>query len=221
MQESEKDLLAKELPKLEKKEDIEKFAEDAVLLGHEDIAQLAREKIAALETKVEEVAPSVESRKENVESLGGSTEVLQEKVADKDAEIAQVKTETAQKIKEVEKTPTEKTEETKIESKDGSNKDLVKNIGEDLLKKFENLDNKIKPWEKISQLDFSELFNITKSAFEKKDLSTLEEIKKINDSFASRYSVNIPEDIKAMLPWYFNNQYKGQPGREWIDKLGR
>ncbi len=137
MQESEKDLLAKELPKLEKKEDIEKFAEDAVLLGHEDIAQLAREKITALEAKAEEVAPSIEAKKDNVESLGGSTEKLQEEVASKDAEIAEVKAETVQKIEEVEKGPIEVNQEVQNENKEIN----------DFKKDFHNIEKPKKPEE--------------------------------------------------------------------------
>ncbi|HPS21760.1 MAG TPA: hypothetical protein PLO44_03075 [Candidatus Paceibacterota bacterium] len=106
-----------------------------------------------------------------------------------------------------------------INKVENNKKTLVKNIGEILLGKYKVLDKNMKDSERLSKLDFSELRNITKTAFEEKDLDTLEEVKKINDSFAVSYSVNLPEDIKAMLPWHVNNQYEGQKGREWLDNL--
>ena len=101
---SEKNLLKNELVNLEKSEEIEKFVEDAELLGHEDIAELGRQKLAEITKKAEEIK-TTESQVAQVNELGGSNEALNEKTKEVDQEIEGVKTEMAEKIGEIENIP--------------------------------------------------------------------------------------------------------------------
>ena len=98
---NEKDLLKQDLGKLEKKEEIEKFVEDAEFLGHEDIAKLGREKIDSLSKKAESVSETSSSQVEQVEKLGGSKDVVDKKTKEIDQKIEEVKEDWAKKINEV------------------------------------------------------------------------------------------------------------------------
>ncbi len=109
--ENEKDLLKKDLENINStdKEGLEKFKEDAEMLGHEDIAALAQEKIAALNTQAEAIVVQPAERIETIQNLGGSSEELIEKVAPVQDEIEKVQVETQEKIEEVqEETPLSK-----------------------------------------------------------------------------------------------------------------
>jgi len=131
---NEKDLLKQDLNKLEKKEEIEKFVEDAEILGHEDIAQLGREKIASLSKKAESVSETSASQDGQVEQLGGSKDVINERTKEVDRKIEEVKEDSVKKINEVQ-----------TENKDSMNNDssvLEKSKQE----KFESLKTKFEKY---------------------------------------------------------------------------
>ena len=100
---NEKDLLKKDLGTLENREDIEKFAEDAEIMGHPDIVNLAKEKLASLQAVAQNIETVTQVQVASVENLGGSEEVLAEKTQEVDAKIEVVKVEATEKIKAVEK----------------------------------------------------------------------------------------------------------------------
>jgi len=112
----EKEMLRQDLSKQEKPEEIEKFIEDAELMGgHEDIIELAKAKLEAVDKKVEQVntpIPLIEQTK--IYEKGGSPEVVQEKVTEVDASL----NENAEKINEVKTEATEKVEEVKIQNQE-------------------------------------------------------------------------------------------------------
>jgi hypothetical protein len=83
----EKELLKQNLDNQEKPEEIKKFIQDAELLGHEDIAELGKQKLAELQLKVMEVSKTSESQISQVDELGGSNEELRKRTEDVDQEI--------------------------------------------------------------------------------------------------------------------------------------
>lgn len=97
----EKDLLKKELGGLEKKEEIEKFAEDAELLGHEDIVELAKQKLLEISKKAESAEQTSESQVSQIGTMEGSVEEVNNRTVEVDKKIKEVKTESEEKIKEV------------------------------------------------------------------------------------------------------------------------
>ena len=113
---SEKDLLKQDLSKQEKPEEIQKFIEDTELMGgHEDIIELAKAKLEAIDKKVEQVntpIPPIDQTK--IEEKGGLQEVAQEKVREVDTSL----NENAEKINEVKTEATEKVEEVKIQNQE-------------------------------------------------------------------------------------------------------
>lgn len=98
---SEKELLKQDLNNQEKPEEIEKFIEDAELLGHEDIAVLGRKKLKEILEKADNIEKTSETQISQVNELGGSNEVLKSKTQEVDEKIEDVKEETQSKIAEV------------------------------------------------------------------------------------------------------------------------
>ncbi len=109
---SEKDLLKQDLAKQEKQEEIRQFIEDTELMGgNEDIVELAKAKLEAINKKVENITPEVEnteSQKTQVDTIGGSENGLQEvttsideKITQKDEEIKNIELEINEKITEI------------------------------------------------------------------------------------------------------------------------
>lgn len=105
---NEKDLLKKDLATLEKQDEIEKFAEDAELMGHPDIANLAKEKLASLQSVAQNIETVTPAQVASVENLGGSGEVLAEKTQEVDKKIEEVKEEAGKEITEIAQNNTEK-----------------------------------------------------------------------------------------------------------------
>lgn len=95
---TEKDFLKKDLGKAETKEEIEKLIDDAETMGHEDIAEMAKEKLAAVLAKAEAVETTSPAQVSQVESMGGSVDEVAKRTEGVDEEIEAVKAETEQKI---------------------------------------------------------------------------------------------------------------------------
>ncbi len=114
---NEKDFLKNDLSKLETAEEVEKLREDAELLGHEDIVELANQKLQEISAKAESIGKTSESQISQVEKLGGSSENLESKTTEIDKKINEVKTEATEKVEEVKNENIEKKE---------INKDLIK-----------------------------------------------------------------------------------------------
>jgi|GEM_PF-4897660 len=96
---SEKNLLKKELATLEKKEDIEKFFEDVeVMGGHDDVVELAKEKIAALGATADVLETTSESQEKQIEELGGSDEQVEALTVKSNDKIETVKVTAEKKI---------------------------------------------------------------------------------------------------------------------------
>ncbi len=113
--ENENDLLKKDLAGLEKKEDIEKFIDDAELLGgNEEVIALAKEKIDALERQAESATVLHDNEKSQVEYLGGSGTELEEKIASTNEAIGTIKTEATDQIKKLENLSEEKSSLEKV-----------------------------------------------------------------------------------------------------------
>jgi hypothetical protein len=123
---SEKDLLQNDLSKLEENKDtagLEQFAEDASLLGYEDVATKARESIQ----KINEASAAIETisaaEATNVENLGGTTQELSVRTGEVD-----------QKIENVKKDATQEIESLKAESEGNqSNESLPQSVSETAL----------------------------------------------------------------------------------------
>jgi hypothetical protein len=94
----EKELLKQDLGNQEKPEEIKKFIEDAEMLGHEDIAELRRQKLAEIESKAQEISTTSESQISQVNELGGSNEELNKKTESVDQEINEIKENTKKEI---------------------------------------------------------------------------------------------------------------------------
>ena len=99
----EKELLKKELSGLETKDELEKFAEDAGLLGHEDVVVLAKQKLEEISKKAESVEQTSESQVSQIGTMGGSIEEVNNRTGEVDKKIEEVKTESEEKINEVQK----------------------------------------------------------------------------------------------------------------------
>jgi len=87
----EKDLLKQDLTKLGKIEEVEKFREDALLLGHEDIVNLANQKILEIQSKASSIEKTSESQVAQVGNMGGSTEEVSNRTAKVDIKIEEIK----------------------------------------------------------------------------------------------------------------------------------
>lgn len=98
---NEKELLKQDLVNQESPKDIEKFIEDAELLGHKDIAELGRKKLQGVLEKADNVNKTSESQVSQVESMGGSQDEVSKRTQEVDQEIEEVKTQTTEKIEEV------------------------------------------------------------------------------------------------------------------------
>lgn len=105
---NEKSLLRNDLENQNTPEEIKKFVEDAELLGHEDIAELGRQKLAEIESKSNEISKTSESQISQVNELGGSNEELENRTSEVDKKIEEVKEDTQNKIKDVESQNIEK-----------------------------------------------------------------------------------------------------------------
>lgn len=119
MSSSEKALLTKELDTLEDKKAIEGFIDDVETMGgHEDLVEIAKQKIEALEAKTSSVITPIETNPNEtaqVNSLGGSNEVVAERIGsvdeqivEKDQEIKSVTSEAEEKINLVKNETVEK-----------------------------------------------------------------------------------------------------------------
>lgn len=101
---SEKDLLKKELPTLNTPESVESFIKDVEDIGgNEDIVALAKEKLASLQSKVQQIEENPKSQTEGIENLGGNPADLAEKTKEVDSKIEEVKAEASKQIEEVQK----------------------------------------------------------------------------------------------------------------------
>lgn len=102
--ENEKDILARDLETTNDTAGLEKLKEDAELLGHEDIAAQAQEKINALGTQAEGIRAQATAKIESAEERGGNSADLAAEVAPIQEQVKAVQTETVEKIYEIEKT---------------------------------------------------------------------------------------------------------------------
>lgn len=100
---SEKELLKEDLENQGTPEAINKFIEDAELLGHEDIAELGRKKLQEISEKAKSIETTSESQASSVESMGGTGEEVTERTKEVDSKIEEVKTEAVKQIEEVKK----------------------------------------------------------------------------------------------------------------------
>lgn len=119
---SEKDLLKQDLNNQEKPEEIKKFIEDAELLGHEDIAELAKKKLQEILEKADSMEKTSETQVAQVESMGGTGAEVAERTKEVDQRIEEVKTQTQEKITEVQ----------------NENKEEVKTGAQEKNKEYEN-----------------------------------------------------------------------------------
>lgn len=111
----EKELLKQDLSKLETAEEVEKLREDAELLGHEDIVELAKQKLGEIENKAKTIETTSESQISQVNEYGGSNEEIIKRTGEVDQKIEEVKTQTQEKITKVQD---ENREEVKIETQE-------------------------------------------------------------------------------------------------------
>src|SRR3989338_1610169 len=98
----EADLLKKDLSAAETKDEIQKVVEDAELLGHEDIAELARAKLQALSSSAEKAATTSPSQVAQVERMEGSMDETLSRTKAVDQEIGEVVQNAQREIKAVE-----------------------------------------------------------------------------------------------------------------------
>jgi len=98
---SEKDFLKRDLGNAESKEEIEKLIDDAETMGHDDIVEMAKEKLAAILVQAKAAETTPPAQVSQVESMGGSVDEVAKRTEDVDAEIDAVKKEAAEKIAEV------------------------------------------------------------------------------------------------------------------------
>jgi hypothetical protein len=98
----EKELLKQDLDNQEKPEEIKKFIEDAQMLGHEDVAELGRQKLLALEERVKEISKTSGSQMSQMNNLGGSNEELNKRTEEIDQKIKETKEGAEKEIKGVE-----------------------------------------------------------------------------------------------------------------------
>ncbi len=116
---TEQEILKKDLSKLENKEEIEKFIEDAAMLGHEDIASLAKEKLLTINKKAESIKGTPSSLISQAENLGGSQDEIEKRTGEVDKKIEKIELEVVQKVEEVKNAGTpieEKVENEKVEN---------------------------------------------------------------------------------------------------------
>ena len=123
----EKELLKQDLSKLETVEEVEKLREDAELLGHEDIVELANQKLGEIENKAKKIETTRESQISQVNEYGGSSEEIEKRTEGVDQKIEEVKTETQAKITEVQN---ENMDEVKTETKESIAEEQNENIEE-------------------------------------------------------------------------------------------
>ncbi len=196
-QNNEKELLTKELSGLEKPEDIQKFVEDAELMGHEDIVKLGNEKLAQLSEKVNEVTENTPSQIASVENLGGSSEELSEKTKEVDEKIESVNKETKEKIEGVEGNKESESFEIKepesfeeIESFVEKVKEKQKELAEEYHKKVKDVfdsvpEDNFKEFDRaIGMIKNSEKYeNLTLDQKKEERRSTIEDITKLRGSW--------------------------------------
>ena len=101
----EKELIKQDLSELETVEEVEKLREDAELLGHEDIVELANQKLNEIETKAKAIETTSESQVSQVNEFGGSNEEIDKRTGEVDQNIETVKSEALEKIKEAQIRP--------------------------------------------------------------------------------------------------------------------
>lgn len=196
---NEKDLLKQDLSKLEKKEEIEKFVEDAELLGHEDIAKLGREKIDSLSKKAESVSGTSPSQVEQVEKLGGSKDVVDEKTKEIDQKIEEVKEDSTTKINEVQKQDQEKTSE-KSENKENILQELSGKLEEAHREARQEYDNFIA--ERIK--NYNELVVEAHKTIEKGESGSLDEMIKLVEDYSQNGFSDLVRRLRNVKP-YENN----------------
>ncbi len=103
---SEKDFLQSDLSNLEENKDtvgLEQLAKNASLLGHEDIAEKARESIQKISDASSSAESNTPTQITQVENLGGSEEEIESRTREVDQKIEDVKTEATQQIEAVSK----------------------------------------------------------------------------------------------------------------------
>lgn len=120
----EKKLLKQDLSKLETVEEVEKLREDAELLGHEDIVELANQKLREIENKVQTAETTTEFQISQVNEYGGSNEEIEKRTEGVDQKIEAVKTDTQEKISAVQN---ENLDEVKTETQENVPEYKVKN----------------------------------------------------------------------------------------------
>lgn len=168
----EKDLLKKELGGLEKKEEIEKFAEDAGLLGHEDVVELAKQKLQEISKKAESVEQISESQVSQIGTMGGSIEEANNRTGEVDKKIEEIKTESVKKVEEVQEEKNAMNLEVEINN---LNKEAEKNMNE-------SMNNISTPEVKEKRLSKEELTNLLKNNALKLDRLTMGSMKWANPS---------------------------------------
>jgi hypothetical protein len=94
--------LLKKLEEQGTKEDLEQFAESTRFLGFEDVAKLAEQKIADLDSKVENISTTSESQESQIHELGGSDEEVGKRTQEVDQKIKEVGVQAQEGIKEAE-----------------------------------------------------------------------------------------------------------------------
>ena len=167
---TEKDMLTQDLARQEKPEEIKQFIEDTELMGgHEDIIELAKAKLDALNKEVSEITQPIEiteAQNAQIESNDGSTAELNEittpidqEIVEKDTEIRNVETEAKEKIEEV----TDTTSESSMEKTENKELEIIKN-------ELNSISEKVKAdWESYLQsgeIEKSDLYQKAKSAIE-------------------------------------------------------
>lgn len=170
---SEKDLLKQDLSKQEKSEEIEKFIEDAELMGgHEDIVELAKQKLQELLKKANNIEKTSEIQTVQVESMGGTVEEVADRTKEVDQKIEALKTEAQKNISEVQN---ENKSEAEI-----ARENLFNILGDNV---FNSSIDYSKGIEQIKYPDEPEktFFNISLKQEDIKKVKNFLEIHKIND----------------------------------------
>lgn len=211
---NEKDLLRKDLENQKTPEEINKFVEDAELLGHEDIAELGRKKLQEISEKADQAEKTSESQISQVNELGGSDEELEKRTGEVDGKIEEVKAETTKQIEEVQnqtETVAEVTSEVVQEKTQEDNQKLekIKELDEQMSKLLDEISSKMSG--KLNQIVNSESYrklislNESRKKEEKELFEIYERYTKGNDShhrsFSSMqmdtYGSTYVEDMKA------------------------
>lgn len=113
---SEKELLKKDLESQENPEEIKKFIEDVELMGeNEDIVEMAKQKLEAILAKVKSIETTNESHASQVKGMDGTEAEVAERTKEVDQKIEEVQTEAVKQIEEVKNIPEDESKEKSID----------------------------------------------------------------------------------------------------------